>query len=206
MATQTRTVLENGSAILAAAGMSLADVVSSRVYITDGRLFGDMNAAYRTFFTSAPPARATVISPLMGSQNLVEITMVAVRSADRQVITTPNADGSPGRVNPNLSSAVRVGSRLYLAGMLGDTDANRGDVRAQTQVTLANVGRTLEAAGFTWSQVVDGLVYLTDVKEFAAMNAGYREIFTRDFPARATVRAGLVAPDGLVEIMFVAAK
>jgi enamine deaminase RidA (YjgF/YER057c/UK114 family) len=206
MGAQTKTVMENARAILGEAGMSLSDVVSSRVYITDGRLFGDMNAIYRTYFASAPPARATVISPLMGPQYLVEITMVAVRHADRQAITTPNADGSPGRVNPNLSSAIRVGSRLYLSGMLGDTDANRGDVRAQTRATLASVERTLTAAGFGWSDVVDGVVYLTDVREFAAMNAGYREIFSRDFPARATVRAGLVAPNGLVEIMFVAAR
>jgi 2-iminobutanoate/2-iminopropanoate deaminase len=112
----------------------------------------------------------------------------------------------PGRKNPNLSSAIRVGSRLYLAGMLGATDANKGDVRAQTRVTLDTVGRTLEAAGFGWPNVVDGIVYLTALDRFADMNAGYREIFSGDFPARATVRAELVAPDGLVEIMFVAAK
>jgi enamine deaminase RidA (YjgF/YER057c/UK114 family) len=54
--------------------------------------------------------------------------------------------------------------------------------------------------------VVDGVVYITDVKNFSAMNAGYRTVFTKDFPARATVRTGLVAPDGLVEIMFTAVK
>jgi enamine deaminase RidA (YjgF/YER057c/UK114 family) len=54
--------------------------------------------------------------------------------------------------------------------------------------------------------VVDGVVYITDVRSFAGMNAGYRTIFTKDFPARATVGTGLVAPDGLVEIMFTAVK
>ena len=204
--TQTRTVMENAGAILGAAGMSYADVVSARAYITDGALFSGMNATYRTFFEKDRPARATVISGLMGPQYLVEITMVAVRHADRQVLTTPNADGSPGQPSPNLSSAVRVGPRLYLSGMLGDTDANKGDVKAQTRETLARIGRTLRAAGFDWTNVVDGLVYLTDLGQFAAMNEAYREIFARDFPARATVRAGLVAPDGLVEIMFVAVK
>ena len=41
---------------------------------------------------------------------------------------------------------------------------------------------------------------------FAGMNAGYRSVIPKDFPARATVKAGLVGADGLVEIMFVAAK
>ena len=38
------------------------------------------------------------------------------------------------------------------------------------------------------------------------MNNGYRSVITKDFPARATVKAGLVGADGLVEIMFVASK
>jgi enamine deaminase RidA (YjgF/YER057c/UK114 family) len=54
--------------------------------------------------------------------------------------------------------------------------------------------------------VVDGVVYITDVKHFDPMNRGYRTIFTKDFPARATVRTGLVNETGLVEIMFVATK
>ena len=48
------------------------------------------------------------------------------------------------------------------------------------------------------------MVYLTDVKNFAAMNDAYRPFFERDFPARATVQTGLVAAEGLVEIMVTA--
>ena len=44
MAAQTKTVLDNGAAILKAAGMSAADVVSARVFITDATKFQDMNA------------------------------------------------------------------------------------------------------------------------------------------------------------------
>jgi enamine deaminase RidA (YjgF/YER057c/UK114 family) len=38
------------------------------------------------------------------------------------------------------------------------------------------------------------------------MNDEYRKVFVKDFPARATVQTGLVAPDGLVEIMVTAVK
>jgi 2-iminobutanoate/2-iminopropanoate deaminase len=80
------------------------------------------------------------------------------------------------------------------------------DATAQTREILARAERTLKAAGYDWGHVVDGVVYITDVAHFPAMNAGYRTTFTKDFPARATVRTGLVAPDGLVEIMFTAVK
>jgi enamine deaminase RidA (YjgF/YER057c/UK114 family) len=146
-----------------------------------------------------PPARATVRTGLMAPDNLVEVTLTAT-TAPRKVIA------GTGTTNPNLSPAILAGSRLYLAGMLGVTDETRGDAKAQTRETLARLGRTLKEAGFDWPHVVDGVVYLTDLRNYAAMNEAYREVFTRDFPARATVGAGLVAPDGLVEIMFTAVK
>ena len=206
MTAQTRTVLDNAGEILKAAGMTYADVVSSRVYITDTATFQDMNVAYRAYFSANPPARATVKAGLTAPQYLVEITLTAVRNSSRAVITTPNADGSPGRANPNLSSAIRVGERLYLAGMLGNTETNKGDARAQTRETMARIGRTLKTAGFDWSDVVDGVVYLPAIRDYSAMNEGYREFFTKGFPARATVEAGLVSPDGLVEIMMTAVR
>jgi aminoacrylate peracid reductase len=203
--TQTKTVLDNAGQILKAGGFGLDNVVSSRVFITDGTKFQEMNKAYQGYFPKAPPARATVITGLMGPQYLVEITLTAVRGP-REAFTTPAADGTPGKPSAVLSSAIKVGNRLYVSGMLGNTADNKGDTEAQAKETLARIGRTLKVAGFDWANVVDGIVYITDVKNFDAMNRGYRTIFTKDFPARATVRTGLVNADGLVEIMMVAAK
>ena len=63
---QTKAVLENAGAILKAAGMTHADVVSARIYLPDTSSFQAMNAAYRAFFPQGPPARATVQSGLAG--------------------------------------------------------------------------------------------------------------------------------------------
>ena len=204
--TQTKTVLDNGAAILKEGGMTFADVVSARVFLPDDSTFQAMNTAYRTYFPAMPPARATVKAALSSPDYAVEITMVAVKDAGRTAFTTPNADGSAGTPNPNLSSAIRVGNRLYLAGILGNTSSNKGDVKAQTVETLDRVARTLKAAGFEWSNVVDGVVYLPDMTKFQDMNAGYRTVFTKDFPARATVGTGLMNAEAGVEIMFTAVK
>jgi reactive intermediate/imine deaminase len=203
---QTRTVLDNGAAILKEAGMTFADVVSARVFLTDDTTFQAMNTVYRTYFPSMPPARATVKAGLTSPDYVVEISMVAVKDAGRKAITTPNADGSAGTPNANLSSAIQVGNRLYVAGMTGNTATNKGDVKAQAREVLARAGRTLKAAGFDWSNVVDGIVYLPDMSKFQDMNAAYREVFTKDFPARATVGTGLMGGDAAVEIMFTAVK
>jgi enamine deaminase RidA (YjgF/YER057c/UK114 family) len=203
---QTKTVLDNGAAILKQAGMSFADVVAARIYLPDDSTFQAMNTAYRTYFPSNPPARATVKAGLTNPDYVVEITMVAVKDPARKAITTPNADGTPGRPNPNLSAAIQTGKRLYLAGLTGNTETNKGDVKAQTKEVLARTERTLKAAGYDWSHVVDGVVYLTDMSKFQDMNAAYREIFSKDFPARATVGTGLMGADAVVEIMFTAVK
>ena len=206
MTTQTKTVLDNGGAILKAGGMSYGDVVSARVFITDSSKFQEMNAAYRTYFPSAPPARATVNAGLTAPDYLVEITMTAVKDASRTAITTPNADGTPGTANPNLSSAIRVGNRLFLSGTLGNDAANAGKVGPQTTEALARLGRTLKAAGFDWPQVVESMVYLPDITKFNEMNGAYRTVLTKDFPARTTIQAGLMGSGAAVEIMMTAAK
>jgi enamine deaminase RidA (YjgF/YER057c/UK114 family) len=205
MTTQTKAVLDNAGQILKAAGMGFENVVSSRVFITDQSKFQEMNKAYVPYFPKDPPARATVVAPLMGPQYQVEIQLVASRAAKR-VFTTPMADGSPGKPSAILSSAVQVGNRLYVSGILGNTPETKGDAEKQTIEILSRVGRTIKAAGFDWSHIVDGIVYITDLKHYDPMNRGYRTVFDKAFPARATVRTGLVNNDGLVEIMFVAAK
>jgi 2-iminobutanoate/2-iminopropanoate deaminase len=205
VAVQLKTAMDNAGQILKAAGFSFGDVVAVKNFISDSASFDAMNKAYQAYFPKDPPARATVVAPLTAPQYVYETQMVAVKGA-REAITTPTADGAPGRANPNLSSAIKVGNKLYVSGMLGNTADNKGDTTAQTRELMSRVERTLKAAGFDWGHVVEGVVYITDVKNFPAMNAGYRTIFSKDFPARATVRTGLVAPDGLVEIMFTAVK
>src|SRR5207244_9521443 len=165
--------LDNGAAVLKAAGFSYSDVVASRIYISDQAAFQDMNKVYQTFFPTDPPARATVKALLTSADYIVEITMVAVKASNRSAFTTPNADGKPGTKNANLSSAIRAGNRLYVSGILGNTADNKGDVKAQTSEALTRIGRTIKAAGYDWKDVVEGMVYLPDLTKFNDMNASY---------------------------------
>ena len=192
---QTRAVMDNAGQLLKAAGMDFTNIVSGRVYLPEAANFQAMNAAYRRYFTAAPPARATVIAGLAGPQYAVEMTFVA-SAAPREAIA-PSA---------NLSGAVKAGNRLYVSGVLGHTPETAGDATAQTREIMARIRKTLDSAGYTAADIVDGLVYLTDLAQFPQMNAEYRAFFGKEFPARATVGAGLVAPGAVVEIMVTAVK
>jgi aminoacrylate peracid reductase len=78
VAAQTRATLSRIDETLAAAGASRSDVVDALVYLTDPASFGTMNDEYRAFFGGQFPARATVVTPLVAGDALVEIMVTAV--------------------------------------------------------------------------------------------------------------------------------
>jgi len=197
---QTKVILDNAGELLRAAGLSHANIVSSRVYLTEAASFGAMNEAYRTYFPSSPPARATVLTGLAGPQYTVEMTFIASSAARRSLM-----EGLPPNLNLPLSAAVVAGNRAYLSGALGNDETNKGDVGAQTHATFAKLGRTLAAAGASPADVGEAFVYVTDLKYVPDVDREYQAFFGSHRPSRTTIRSGLVAPDGLVEIMLTAA-
>jgi 2-iminobutanoate/2-iminopropanoate deaminase len=77
VAGQTRRVLENLSAVLAAAGSSLASVVRCTVFLKNLGDFGAMNEVYAQFFTKDFPSRSTVEVARLPKDALVEIDCIA---------------------------------------------------------------------------------------------------------------------------------
>lgn len=75
---QTTQVLKNLTAVLEAAGSSLAQVVKTTVFLADMKEFAAMNEVYGQFFTGEPPARATVAAAGLPRDARVEIEVVAL--------------------------------------------------------------------------------------------------------------------------------
>lgn len=78
---QTRQVMANLEAVLAAAGVGFADVVKTTIYLTDLANFATVNGVYGESFSADPPARATVQVAALPKGALVEIDCVARRQA-----------------------------------------------------------------------------------------------------------------------------
>ena len=79
-----------------------------------------------------------------------------------------------------------------------------GDVEAQTQRVLQNLGAVLEAAGVGFAEVVKTTIFLVDMADFAVVNQVYATFFTGDFPARATVAVAALPRGARVEIEAIA--
>ena len=78
---QTRQAIENLSAVLEAAGSSLAHVVKTTVFLTKMSDFAAMNEIYGQFFTVEPPARSTVAVAELPRGAQVEVEAIAVRAS-----------------------------------------------------------------------------------------------------------------------------
>ncbi|MFP4345299.1 MAG: RidA family protein [Anaerolineales bacterium] len=78
IAAQTRQVMQNLAAVLAAAGSGLERVVKTTIFVTDLAHFKTVNAVYGEFFEEAPPARSTVEVSALPLGALVEIETIAV--------------------------------------------------------------------------------------------------------------------------------
>ena len=119
----------------------------------------------------------------------------------------------PGVAAPRgpYSPAVRAGDFIYISGQVPvDPETNQavlGDIRVETRQVLNNITRLLDVCGATRADVVKCQVYLSDVKDFAAMNEVYTEFFGEAKPARTTIGVGaLPLPGAKVEIDAIAYK
>lgn len=122
----------------------------------------------------------------------------------RRVVHT---EAAPAAVGP-YSQAIRSGTLVLTAGQIGlDPASGRlvsADVAEQTRRALENLAAVLAAAGSSMAAVLKTTVFLTDMADFAAMNAVYAEYFGADPPARSTVAVAGLPLGARVEVEAVA--
>jgi 2-iminobutanoate/2-iminopropanoate deaminase len=124
----------------------------------------------------------------------------------RHAISTTAA---PAAIGP-YSQAIVAGDFVFCAGQ-GSIDAASGEFRQgtieeETERTLRNIAGLLDAAGADFADVVKTTVFLTDMNDFAAMNAIYAGYFPDPPPARSTVGVAALPKGFKVEIEVVAYK
>lgn len=121
-----------------------------------------------------------------------------------EAFSSPKAPPAIGPYSP----AIKAGNLLFLSGQI-PLDATgtmvSGDVAAQTEQVMRNIGALLDAAGAGFQHVVRTTVYLADMNDFAAMNAVYGTFVADPPPARATVQVSRLPRDARVEIDVIAA-
>ncbi len=120
----------------------------------------------------------------------------------RKTIHPPKAAKPKGPYSPG----VIADGFLFVAGQAPinpeTNEIEYGDIRSETRRALMNIQDVLEAAGSSLREVVRVGVFLSDLKDFEAMNEVYREFFPEDQPARTTV--GVQLPRFKVEIDCIA--
>lgn len=119
------------------------------------------------------------------------------------VVSTTNA---PSAVGP-YSQAIKTGNTIYCSGQIGlnPSDGRLADgVAAQTHRAFANLQAVLAEAGAEMSDVVKFTIFLTDINDFAQVNAIMTEHVPTPFPARSCMQVAALPKGALVEVEAVA--
>ena len=116
---------------------------------------------------------------------------------------------APAAIGP-YSQGVAAGNMAFVSGQLPIDPATGEfagpDIVSQTRQSLTNVKAILEANGMSMADVVKTTVLLSDIAEFAQMNAVYAEFFSEPYPARAAFQAAALPKGAKVEIEAIAVK
>ena len=119
------------------------------------------------------------------------------------------SDAAPAPIGP-YSQAVRSGKTIYCSGQIaldpGSGTLVDGDVSAQAEQVMKNLGAVLAAANCDYGDVVKTTIFLVDMNDFAAVNAVYGRYFDATKPARSTVAVAGLPRGARVEIDCIARK
>jgi reactive intermediate/imine deaminase len=120
--------------------------------------------------------------------------------SNRAVISTTEA---PQAIGP-YSQAVKANGVVYLSGQIPFDPATmqivEGDIATQARRVFANLSAVCEAADGDLSQIVKVTIFLTDLGNFAEVNAVMAEAFTQPYPARSTVQVSALPRGAAIEI------
>ena len=125
--------------------------------------------------------------------------------AQKTLVQSPDA---PKAIGP-YSQAIKSGNLVFVSGSLpfdpkGEIDYSKLDVTTQTKRVIDNIALTLSAGGMTLQDVVSATVYVTDINDFAAVNAVYASYFKPPYPARTFVEVSNLLRGVKVEITVIA--
>jgi 2-iminobutanoate/2-iminopropanoate deaminase len=122
----------------------------------------------------------------------------------KEVIATKAA---PAAIGP-YSQAIKSNGFLFTAGQIPLDPATgkivEGDIKAQTERVMENLGAVLAEAGTSFAGVVKTTCFLANLDDFAAFNEVYARYFTSQPPARSTVQAARLPAGAQVEVECVA--
>lgn len=207
---QVRQCLKNVAATLKEAGLDFRHVVLSHVFLDDAKNYQATSRVYREFFKEGDePACVPVVVDWIPGGSHVEITCIATTNlATRRVVRPASFD--PARVLLRHSPGVWAGNTLYLSGEMGFQNERGLVVGLERQFHEMAKGQVsvLDAAGLTLEDIVSGNVYLADIQEYNAMNAIYKEYFSKGPGVRTTLMPGKAAASGEIRVKasFIAAK
>ena len=120
-----------------------------------------------------------------------------------------STDKAPKAIGP-YSQAVEANGTLYISGQIPINPETgkliEGDIKEQTEQVMKNIGTVLQAAGYSFRDVVKSTCLLNDMNNFADMNEVYGKYYQTNPPARVAYAVVKLPLGALIEIDTIAVK
>ena len=117
--------------------------------------------------------------------------------------TAIHSDRVPAAIGP-YSQATRAGNLVFFSGQIPLDPATgelvAGDITAHARRAFDNLKAVCDAAGGTMDDIARVGLYLTDLSQFAAVNAVMGEYFTQPYPARSTIEVPALPKGAAFEV------
>lgn len=199
--------LDNVAAVLAAAKLSMKNVVWVNPYLSAGTQSRVMNGIYKTYFEFGnTPGRGTIqVMALPNGNHIVFSCIAGADLSKRKAIRPRNMPPSP-----TASPGILYGDTLYLSakdGFIPGQGMVTQEFNLQLRQSMRNLLDGLEEAGMDFSNVVFSTVYLRQIQDFGQMNDLYKTFFKDAYPARTTMQQNDdYKAEAAEQISFIAVK
>ena len=124
----------------------------------------------------------------------------------KKEIKTNNA---PKPIGP-YSQAIETENLLFVSGQIAqDSKTGKIDndsIEIETKKVMENIGAILKKANLDYKDIVKSSIFISDIKQFNAINSIYGEYFSPPYPARETIEVSCLPKNVNIEISVVAKK
>jgi len=191
---QVRQAMRNVQATLKQAGLDFRHVVMSNIFLDRYENLEITDHVYNEFFEDGnEPAASTSFVDWIPGGSHIEITCIATTDLSARKVVRPAGlkyglpdgavTGSPG---------VLAGNTLYISGLGASPTggAVSGGVGDQVHLMAKSHAKVLDEAGLKLDDIVGGFVYLSDMQDYAPMNAVYKDYYSRGPGVRTCLMPG----------------
>jgi 2-iminobutanoate/2-iminopropanoate deaminase len=137
-------------------------------------------------------------------------TVLLIAALASFTLASCQQEKGPKPIAPYSPAIMTASGLLFISGQIPiDMETgvlHKGDITIETRIVMKRIGALLEEHGMDYSHLVKCTVFLTDIRDYGAVNKEYGSFFKERFPAREAIEISNLPLGASIEISAIASK